>query len=180
MDGQERPFDVILAAALLAACEVELFVNIHRHGLRSGAPSYVDAALLAGVMVPIIARRRAPLIVTLTSFASLFVLSEVYSGFDSLVVPQLVLFVLPYAVAAYITAAYWFTCSTSFANPAVTVARAASDTFAGIRPADAPGFVAAQIVGAAAATLLFRWLVPQTPAVQPYAVAPQSAPQEKQ
>jgi glycerol uptake facilitator-like aquaporin len=86
----------------------------------------------------------------------------------------------PYAVAAYITAAYWFTCSTSFANPAVTVARAASDTFAGIRPADAPGFVAAQIVGAAAATLLFRWLVPQTPAVQPYAVAPQSAPQEKQ
>jgi len=103
MDGQERPFDVILAAALLAACEVELFVNIHRHGLRSGAPSYVDAALLAGVMVPIIARRRAPLIVTLTSFASLFVLSEVYSGFDSLVVPQLVLFVLPYAVAAYHT-----------------------------------------------------------------------------
>jgi glycerol uptake facilitator-like aquaporin len=67
---------------------------------------------------------------------------------------------VPYAVGAYITAAYWFTSSTSFANPAVTLARAASDTFAGIRPVDAPGFVAAQLLGAAAATALFRWLVP--------------------
>lgn len=68
--------------------------------------------------------------------------------------------VTPFAVAAYITAAYWFTASTSFANPAVTLARAASNTFAGIRPADAPGFVAAQLTGAAAATLLFTWLYP--------------------
>jgi glycerol uptake facilitator-like aquaporin len=60
-------------------------------------------------------------------------------------------------VGAYITAAYWFTASTSFANPAVTLARAASDTFAGIRPADAPGFMVAQLTGAIAATLLFRW-----------------------
>jgi glycerol uptake facilitator-like aquaporin len=67
---------------------------------------------------------------------------------------------VPYAVGAYITAAYWFTASTSFANPAVTLARAASNTFAGIRPADAPGFIAAQCVGAAIATALFRWLVP--------------------
>jgi glycerol uptake facilitator-like aquaporin len=66
---------------------------------------------------------------------------------------------VPYAVAAYITAAYWFTSSTSFANPAVTLARAASDTFAGIRPADAPGFIAAQLVGAAAATVYFHWLL---------------------
>jgi glycerol uptake facilitator-like aquaporin len=66
---------------------------------------------------------------------------------------------VPYAVAAYITAAYWFTSSTSFANPAVTLARAASDTFAGIRPADAPAFIAAQLVGAAAATGYFRWLL---------------------
>ncbi|SHH45760.1 MIP/aquaporin family protein [Massilia sp. CF038] len=66
----------------------------------------------------------------------------------------------PFAVAAYITAAYWFTASTSFANPAVTLARAASDTFAGIRPQDAPGFIAAQLAGAAAATLLFCWLYP--------------------
>ena len=67
---------------------------------------------------------------------------------------------VPFAVGAYITAAYWFTASTSFANPAVTLARAASDTFAGIRPADAPGFVTAQLAGATAATALFRWLVP--------------------
>lgn len=67
---------------------------------------------------------------------------------------------VPYAVGAYITAAYWFTASTSFANPAVTVARAATDTFAGIRPADVPAFVVAQLAGAAAATFLFRWLVP--------------------
>jgi len=71
--------------------------------------------------------------------------------------------VTPFAVGAYITAACWFTSSTSFANPAVTLARAASDTFAGIRPADAPGFIAAQLAGAAAATALFRWLVPARP-----------------
>jgi glycerol uptake facilitator-like aquaporin len=68
---------------------------------------------------------------------------------------------VPFAVGAYITAAYWFTASTSFANPAVTLARAASDTFAGIRPADAPGFIVAQLLGAFAATLLFRWLLPE-------------------
>lgn len=70
--------------------------------------------------------------------------------------------VVPFAVAAYITAAYWFTASTSFANPAVTIARSMSDTFAGIRPADVFGFVVAQMLGAIAATLLFRWLVPLT------------------
>jgi glycerol uptake facilitator-like aquaporin len=70
---------------------------------------------------------------------------------------------VPFAVGAYITAAYWFTSSTSFANPAVTLARAASDTFAGIRPADAPGFIVAQLLGAAASTALFRWLVPSLP-----------------
>lgn len=65
----------------------------------------------------------------------------------------------PLAVAAYITSAYWFTASTSFANPAVTLARAASDTFAGIRPADVPGFVLMQLAGAAVATALMRWLL---------------------
>ncbi len=59
----------------------------------------------------------------------------------------------PFAIGAYITGAYWFTASTSFANPAVTLARALTDTFAGIRPLDAPGFVAAQIVGAALAAV---------------------------
>ena len=67
---------------------------------------------------------------------------------------------IPFAVGAYITAAYWFTASTSFANPAVTLARCLSDTFAGIRPSDVPLFIAAQICGAVAATFLFRWLIP--------------------
>lgn len=78
----------------------------------------------------------------------------------------------PFAVAAFITAAYWFTSSTSFANPAVTLARAATDTFAGIRPADAPGFILAQTLGATSATLLFRWLIPTLPAVSDRVVAP--------
>jgi glycerol uptake facilitator-like aquaporin len=69
----------------------------------------------------------------------------------------------PFAVALYITAAYWFTSSTSFANPAVTLARAASDTFAGIRPLDVGGFIVAQVLGAAAATGLFGWLYPAAP-----------------
>ena len=68
--------------------------------------------------------------------------------------------VVPFAIAAYITAAYWFTSSTSFANPAVTIARSLSDTFAGIRPIDAPGFIVAQLFGALTATLIFRWLLP--------------------
>jgi glycerol uptake facilitator-like aquaporin len=69
----------------------------------------------------------------------------------------------PFAVASYITAAYWFTSSTSFANPAVTLARAATNTFAGIRSSDVPGFLIGQAVGAAAATALFRWLTPPLP-----------------
>jgi len=69
----------------------------------------------------------------------------------------------PFAVGAYITGAYWFTASTSFANPAVTVARSLTNTFSGIRPMDVPGFVAVQIVGALAATLVWSWLVPSLP-----------------
>lgn len=63
----------------------------------------------------------------------------------------------PFAVGAYVTAAYWFTASTSFANPAVTIARAATDTFAGIRPVDAPAFIGAQLVGGAVAFGVMRW-----------------------
>ena len=79
---------------------------------------------------------------------------------------------VPFAVAAYITAAYWFTASTSFANPAVTLARSATDTFAGIRPIDAPLFIVAQLIGAAAATLLFRWLLPPLREIAPSVVVP--------
>jgi glycerol uptake facilitator-like aquaporin len=74
---------------------------------------------------------------------------------------------VPFAVGAYITAAYWFTASTSFANPAVTLARAATNTFTGIRPVDVLGFVVAQLLGAGAATAMFRWLVPALPTVAP-------------
>jgi len=80
----------------------------------------------------------------------------------------------PYAVAAIIAAGYWFTSSTSFANPAVTMARALSDTFAGIRPADVPGFIVAQLLGAFAATVLFAWLTREPSSVR----QPLSGPSE--
>jgi glycerol uptake facilitator-like aquaporin len=80
----------------------------------------------------------------------------------------------PYAVAAIVTAGYWFTSSTSFANPAVTIARALSDTFAGIRPGDAPGFIVAQLLGAFAATLLFAWFARELPIIR----RPLSGPSE--
>ena len=75
---------------------------------------------------------------------------------------------VPYAVGLYITAAYWFTSSTSFANPAVTIARGFSDTFAGIQPADVAPFIAVQLIAAVIATVFFRWLLsdkgsPQNP-----------------
>ncbi|HEY5257839.1 MAG TPA: MIP/aquaporin family protein [Candidatus Baltobacteraceae bacterium] len=67
---------------------------------------------------------------------------------------------VPFAVAGYIVGAYWFTSSTSFANPAVTIARSLSNTFAGIRPIDVPGFIAMQLLGALAATAVFAWIAP--------------------
>jgi glycerol uptake facilitator-like aquaporin len=91
-------------------------------------------------------------------------LSEAVAAFGLVLVILLTLRVNPAAVAAavglYITAAYWFTASTSFANPAVTIARAISDTFAGIRPADVAPFIVAQLVGAVAGMLVSRWLAP--------------------
>ncbi|WP_374352462.1 aquaporin [Chitinimonas sp.] len=75
---------------------------------------------------------------------------------------------VPFAVAAYIVAAYWFTASTSFANPAVTLARAATDTFAGIRPADVPGFILAQLAGAGSAAMVFAWLLPEPAPANPH------------
>ncbi len=70
---------------------------------------------------------------------------------------------VPYMVAGYITAAYWFTSSTSFANPAVTLARAMTDTFAGIGPNDVLGFVIAQLIGAAVAAIVMAWLIEPEP-----------------
>jgi glycerol uptake facilitator-like aquaporin len=85
---------------------------------------------------------------------------------------------VPFAVASYIIAAYWFTASTSFANPAVTIARSLSDTFAGIRPSDVPLFIVAQIAGALCATFLFRWLVPNLSAYADRVVVPHSSAHE--
>jgi glycerol uptake facilitator-like aquaporin len=85
---------------------------------------------------------------------------------------------VPFAVASYITAAYWFTASTSFANPAVTIARSLSDTFAGIEPSDVPLFIVAQIAGALCATFLFRWLVPNLAASADRVVVPHSSARE--
>src|ERR1700690_4249942 len=82
--------------------------------------------------------------------------------------------VVPFAVGSYIAAAYWFTASTSFANPAVTIARSLSDTFAGIRPNDVPLFIVAQVAGGIAATFLFRWLVPCLPSRAKDVVLPHS------
>lgn len=70
---------------------------------------------------------------------------------------------VPASVALYITAAYWFTSSTSFANPAITIARSLSDTFAGIAPHNVPPFIASQLVGAALAALVATWLFPAKP-----------------
>jgi glycerol uptake facilitator-like aquaporin len=81
---------------------------------------------------------------------------------------------VPFAVGLYIVGAYWFTASTSFANPAVTLARAATNTFAGIRPDDVPLFVLSQLIGAALATLLFRWLTPPLEKEAPQVVVPHS------
>jgi glycerol uptake facilitator-like aquaporin len=81
---------------------------------------------------------------------------------------------VPFAVGAYITGAYWFTASTSFANPAVTLARSFTNTFAGIRPVDAPAFIVAQLLGAAVATSLFAWLIPSLPSDAPAVLLPRS------
>jgi glycerol uptake facilitator-like aquaporin len=79
---------------------------------------------------------------------------------------------VPVAVGLYITGAYWFTASTSFANPAVTIARSMTNTFAGIRPVDVVGFVAAQLAGALVATALFRWFMPTLPQTAQNVVLP--------
>jgi glycerol uptake facilitator-like aquaporin len=80
--------------------------------------------------------------------------------------------VVPFAVGAYITGAYWFTSSTSFANPAVTLARSMTNTFSGIRPDDVPGFIMAQLAGAIGATALFAWLIPSLPSEAEAVVIP--------
>lgn len=130
------------------------------------APPYMLAQIVGGIGGAIAAHRMFSLpCVSLSQHARsgpALVFSEFVATFGLLAVirgsSRLGLKVAAIAVAAWITAAYWFTASTSFANPAVTIARSLSDTFSGIRPVDAPFFLLAQIAGALAATFLFRWL----------------------
>ncbi len=160
------------AVTVAAACE---------RGLPwSDVPAYVGAQLagaLSGVAVADLMFSLPPFSLSqharhgsaqlLSEFVATFGLLSVIWGCSRLRSSALVAF----AVAAYITAAYWFTASTSFANPAVTVARSLTDTFAGVRPIDVPGFILAQFSGGLAATALFRWLVPALPAAAPRIVA---------
>ena len=98
------------------------------------------------------------------------ILSEFVASFGLLAViwgcSRLRAIATPYAVACYIVAGYWFTASTCFANPAVAVARSLTNTFSGIRPADVPWFILAEIMGAVCATILFRWLIPTSMTTQ--------------
>jgi glycerol uptake facilitator-like aquaporin len=145
------------------------FVDAMEHGVSwKDAACYVPAQCLGGIGGAMAAHVmfRLPLI-SISHHAragSAQVFSEFVATFGLLCViwgcSRLRSEMVAFAVAAYITAAYWFTASTSFANPAVTIARSLTDTFAGIRPTDVPWFILAQFSGAVAATILFRWLVP--------------------
>ena len=134
-------------------------------------PAYIAAQCFGGVTGTVLAHLMfglSPLSLSRhTRGGGAQLLSELIATFGLLAViwgtSRLRASAVPYAVGTYITAAYWFTSSTSFANPAVTLARCLSDTFTGIRPADAAFFIAAQLCGALAATFLFRWLLPTLP-----------------
>jgi glycerol uptake facilitator-like aquaporin len=133
----------------------------------SEVPLYIGSQFFGGVMGTLLAHvmfgkelyslshhQRSGLAQLLSEFVAAFGLLCVIWGCLKITSALAV----PVAVASYITAAYWFTASTSFANPAVTVARSITETFSGIRPIDVPGFIVAQVAGATTATLLFRWL----------------------
>ncbi|MEO7734674.1 MAG: aquaporin [Kofleriaceae bacterium] len=137
------------------------------------AIAYVAAQIVGGISGAVLANAmfELPLVTwsttTRAGFAQL--LSESVATFGLvgvvIVVGRTRAAVAPFAVAAYIVSAYWFTASTSFANPAVTIARSFSNTFAGIRPVDIGGFLGAQSVGACAGAVLFSWLMPHGTAV---------------
>jgi glycerol uptake facilitator-like aquaporin len=126
--------------------------------IAGGIAGVVAAHLMFGLSVVSISLRARPgWSLALSEFVATFGLLSVIFGCS-----RHRAFAVPFAVAAYITAAYWFTASTSFANPAVTIARSLSNTFSGIRPVDVPLFIAAQVAGGLAATFLFRRLKPST------------------
>ena len=134
----------------------------------SDVPFYIVAQLVGGISGVIAANLMFGLPAVFASHHSRAGLAQLFSEFIAtfgllsviLSASRSTVAVVAIAVGAYITAAYWFTASTSFANPAVTIARSLSDTFAGIRPVDVLGFMLAQFAGAIAATILFKWLMP--------------------
>jgi glycerol uptake facilitator-like aquaporin len=148
-------------------------VEAIEHGIRwTDATGYIAMQCLGGIAGAVVAHlmfglrwfsfsthSRHGWSLVLSEFVATFGLLSVIRG-TSRLRPMAV----PFAVGAYIMSAYWFTASTSFANPAVTIARSMSETFAGIQPKDVPLFIAAQLAGALAAAVLFRWLVPRAPA----------------
>lgn len=128
-------------------------------------PGYIAAQLggaISGVVAAHVMFELPPIVLSQHSRAGMAQLfSEFLATFGLLVVVHGTgkrAAVVPLTVAAYITAAYWFTSSTSFANPAVTIARGLTNTFSGIEPAGIPGFIVAQLLGALSATVLFRWI----------------------
>jgi len=147
---------------------VTLAFAFRRDLLWSEVPFYWLAQLAGGIVGVMAANLMFGLPVVFLSHHARTGMAQLFSEFIAtlgllsviLAASRSTVAVVAIAVGTYITSAYWFTASTSFANPAVTVARSLSDTFAGIRTVDAPGFVLAQLAGAIVATLLFRWLMP--------------------
>ena len=147
---------------------VTISFALRRDFLWSDVPFYLFAQIVGGVGGVIAANLMFGLPAVFASHHPRTGMAQLFSEFIAtlglisviLAASRSTIAVVAVAVGAYITAAYWFTASTSFANPAVTLARCLSDTFAGIRPADVPGFGLAQLAGAIAATALFDWLMP--------------------
>ena len=144
---------------------VTLAFHIRREMSLSDTAAYLGAQIAGGILGTWLAHLMFGEVVfqastTLRTGVALW-LAEVVAAFGLVLVILLGVRqradAVPWLVGLYITAAYWFTASTSFANPAVAIARALTDTFSGIRPLDVPGFVGAELIGAILAVLLFNW-----------------------
>ncbi len=147
---------------------VTLSFALRRDLVWSEVPFYLFGQLAGGIAGVMAANVMFGLPVVFLSSHSRTGMAQLFSEFVAtlgllsviLAASRSTITVVAIAVGAYISAAYWFTASTSFANPAVTVARCLSDTFVGIRPVDVPGFILAQLAAGVAATVLFGWLMP--------------------
>jgi glycerol uptake facilitator-like aquaporin len=159
---------------------VSLVFALRRQLTIADAGAYIAVQILGGVAGTLIAHAMFDLplfqvAATVRTGAAQW-LAEVIATFGLLLTILLGIKIrgeaIPWLVGLYITAAYWFTASTSFANPAVAIARALSDTFAGIRPLDVPGFIVAESAGALLAMVLAGWLLAESSSAQPSEHAP--------